>query len=58
MKASTTNENNVEVFSFGKFIGKAVRWVLLIEPAYIIWVKNKTKRSFSNEFEKEIKRIK
>jgi hypothetical protein len=58
MKASEINEQGKEVFSFGKFIGKAVKWVLLIEPLYIIWVKTKTKREFSPEFEREIKRIK
>lgn len=57
-KASKINEKNVEVFSFGQFIGKSVKYILRTDPLYIKWVKTKTNRLFSPETEKEIKRIK
>lgn len=57
-KASKINEKNVEVFSFGQFIGKSVKYILQTNPLYIKWVKTKTNRLFSPETEKEIKRIK
>lgn len=57
-KASKLNDKNIEVFSFGQFIGKSVKYILQTNPVYIKWVKTKTNRLFSPEIENEIKRIK
>jgi hypothetical protein len=56
-RATTTNSNNIEVFNFGKFIGKNVKYILKTDPNYIKWIKEKTNRMFSPEIENEIKRI-
>jgi hypothetical protein len=57
-KASKLNAKRIEVFSFGRFIGKSVKHILQTNPVYIKWVKTKTNRLFSPEIENEIKRIK
>ncbi|MCK9429217.1 MAG: hypothetical protein M0R17_04375 [Candidatus Omnitrophica bacterium] len=57
-KASKLNDKNIEVFTFGQFIGKSVKHILQTNPDYIKWIKLKTRNLFSPEIEKEIKRIK
>jgi hypothetical protein len=44
-------------FSFGKYKHKSVKYILQIDPDYIIWIKRNTKKQFSEEIEKEIKRL-
>jgi len=55
--ASKLNDKDIEIFTFGKYQNKSVKWVLQTDPNYIKWVKT-TNKMFSPIFENEIKRIK
>jgi len=57
LKASYRTHTGKWLFSFGKYKGKSTLHILQVDPKYIKWVKEKTKRIFSPHMENEIKRI-
>jgi len=58
IKLASKISNGIEKFTFGKYRDKSVKYVMRTDIEYIKWVKKNTNKNFSQDIEKEIKRLK